>query len=131
MARPASTTVTEAEQAILDVLWRLEEASVREVTDALSEQKSVAYTTVLTMLGVLHRKGLVSHRPEGRAFIYRAAVSKDEVRGRALGSLLTQLFDGSAEALAAHLFESHVLDSETIDALRERIRDSEQKGKRA
>jgi BlaI family penicillinase repressor len=128
MARPPSTTVTEAEQAILDVLWKAGEASVREVTDQLSQQKEVAYTTVLTMLGVLHRKGLVEHRQEGRAFIYRAAITKTEVRTRALSSLLSQLFDGSAEALAVHLLENHDVDAQTLQALRERIRSKASEG---
>ncbi len=128
MARPVASAVTEAEQAILEVLWARGEASVRDVTEALAHDKTVAYTTVLTMLGVLLKKGLVSHRPEGRAFIYRAAVSRDEVRGRALHNLLAQMFDGSPEALAVHLVENHALDPDKLKALRDRVKAARTEG---
>lgn len=121
MARPASLTVTDAERAILEVLWDRGEASVREVTDALSASKPVAYNTVLTMLGILHRKSLVDYRQEGRAFIYRAAVSRDEVRTQALDNLLRQFFDDSPEVLALHLVQSHALDANDLDRLRGKV----------
>lgn len=122
MARPPSPTVTDAEQAILEVLWELGEGSVREVAERLSARKPVAYTTVLTMLGVLRRKGLVTHREEGRAFIYRPALTKDQVRERALHRLVSQLFDGSPETLALHLLERHDVDPDRLRALGEKVR---------
>jgi predicted transcriptional regulator len=121
MARPSSQAVTGAEQAILEVLWELGEASVREVADRLAQQKLAAYNTVLTMLGVLHKKSLVTFRQEGRAFIYRATLTKDDVRDRALTSLLDQLFDGSPERLALHLVQNHEVDPAKLQALREKV----------
>lgn len=120
--------MTEAEQALLEVLWESGEASVREVTDHLSQHKSVAYTTVLTMLGILHKKNLVTYRQEGRAFIYRPTVTKDDVRDHALGNLVEQLFDGSPEMLALHLLKSHGVDPEKIRALREKVKAAKEKG---
>ena len=122
MARPLSASVTEAEQAILEVLWELGEGSVRDVASGLARHKPVAYTTVLTMLGVLHRKELVEFRQEGRAFIYRPTLTKTDVRDRALHNLMAQLFDGSPDALAVHLLEHHDLDPAKIDALRDKVR---------
>ena len=122
MARPPSQSVTEAEQAILEVLWELGEASVRDVANGLAPHKPLAYTTVLTMLGVLHKKDLVAFRQEGRAFIYRPTVTKSDVRERALHNLMAQLFDGSPEALAVHLLEHHDVDPVKIDALRDKVR---------
>lgn len=122
MARPSSQSVTEAEQAILEVLWELGEGSVRDVANGLAPCKPLAYTTVLTMLGVLHKKDLVEFRQEGRAFIYRAALTKADVRDRALQNLMAQLFDGSPEALALHLLENHAVDPGKIEALRAKIR---------
>lgn len=121
MARPSSPTVTEVEQALLEVLWDAGEASVREVTDRLSLTRPVAYTTVLTMLGVLHKKHLVHYRQEGRAFIYRPAVTKDEVRDHAIGNLMQQLFDGSPEMLALHLLQNHGVDPDRIRTLRQKV----------
>lgn len=130
MARPPSQSVTEAEQAILEVLWELGEASVRDVANALSQQKPAAYTTVLTMLGILHKKELVEFRQEGRAFIYRPTLTKADVRDRALHNLMAQLFDGSPEALALHLLENHDVDPRKIEAMREKIRRAKSKGAR-
>ena len=79
-------------------------------------------TTVLTMLGVLHKKDLVAFRQEGRAFIYRPTLTKTEVRDRALHNLMAQLFDGSPDALAVHLLEHHDIDPARIDALRDKVR---------
>lgn len=110
MARPTSPTITDSERAILEVLWDHDEASVREVADELSRHKPLAYTTVLTMLNVLSKKGLVTHRPEGRAFIYRAAVTREQARKQALDHLLQQFFKGSPNMLAQHLVSEHDID---------------------
>jgi BlaI family penicillinase repressor len=88
----------------------------------------VAYNTVLTMLGVLRKKELVTFREEGRAFVYRAAVSKDDVRTRALDQLLGQLFDGSPEALAVHLLSNHDIDPAVLQGLRDKVRAARKEG---
>lgn len=121
MARPPSPTLTKSEQAILEVLWDKGEASVREVADALALHRPVAYTTVLTMLNVLARKELVTHRAEGRAFIYRAAITREQARAQALEHLLTQFFDGSPDLLAQHLFQEHGVSRAEVKALRSKV----------
>jgi BlaI family transcriptional regulator, penicillinase repressor len=121
MARPTSSTPTDSECAILEVLWRKKHASVREVVDELSAEKPVAYTTVLTVLGIMARKGLVTHRVEGRAFIYSAAMSRAKARKQALERLLKQFFNGSPSVLAEHLISEHDLDATELQALRKRV----------
>lgn len=121
MARPVSPTPTPAEQAILDILWDKGEASVREVADVLGEHRPVAYTTVLTMFSVLARKGFVSHRQEGRAYIYHATLSREQARRQALDHLLLQFFDGSPNVLAQHLLDERGIDRNELQALRQRI----------
>jgi BlaI family transcriptional regulator, penicillinase repressor len=128
MARPVSTTPTDAERAILEVLWKKKEASVREVTDELSKKKPVAYTTVLTMFKILDKKGLVSHRTEGRAFIYSAAISRTEARTQALENLLKQFFNGSPNVLAQHLVNEHDMDVDELKALQEKVDTAAKKG---
>lgn len=129
MARPPSPTLTKVEHAILDVLWDRGEASVRDVADELSKRKPVAYTTVLTMLGVLHKKSLVTHRQEGRAFIYRAAITREQARKHALSELLLQFFDGSPNVLAQHLVAEHEIDQAELKALRSKVDAAKAKGK--
>ncbi|WP_368563232.1 BlaI/MecI/CopY family transcriptional regulator [Pseudoxanthomonas sp. UTMC 1351] len=121
MARPTSPALTDAERVILEVLWKKKEASVREVTDELSKKKPVAYTTVLTMFKILDKKGLVSHRTEGRAFIYSAAISRSDARRQALENLLKQFFNGSSNVLAQHLISEHGIDPEELKALQEKV----------
>ncbi|NZA24960.1 BlaI/MecI/CopY family transcriptional regulator [Luteimonas sp. SJ-92] len=121
MARPTSPTPTNSERAILEVLWTRKEASVREVAEELSKTKPVAYTTVLTMFKVLERKGLVAYRTEGRAFVYRAAISRVEARRQALNNVLRQFFGGSPDVLAQHLIEEHDLDLAELQALQDRV----------
>lgn len=130
MARPASPTLTESERAILEVLWKKKEASVREVADELSKRKPVAYTTVLTMFKILDKKGLVSHRTEGRAFIYSPAISRNEARKQALESLLRQFFNGSPSVLAQHLLSEHDMDLAEIKALQAKVDATTAKGGR-
>lgn len=124
MARPSSPTLTKSEQAILEVLWDRGEASVREVADELARHKPVAYTTVLTMLGVLGKKGFVTHRQEGRAFVYRAAITREQARQQALDHLLQQFFEGSPNLLAQHLVKEHGVERGELDALREKVRNA-------
>jgi predicted transcriptional regulator len=121
MARPKSTAPTKAEREILEILWIKERATAREVTNALSKTKAVAFTTVQTMLKILDDKGFVTHRSEGRAFIYRPAISRSQARNIALRQLLGQFFDGSPQALAQHLLEEHKLDLTELEALQARV----------
>ncbi|WP_426355004.1 BlaI/MecI/CopY family transcriptional regulator [Stenotrophomonas maltophilia] len=124
MARPASQNPTPAEQAILDILWDKGEASVRDVADVLGQHKPVAYTTVLTMFNVLAKKGFVSHRQEGRAYIYHATLSREQARRQALDHLLHQFFDGSPNVLAQHLVDEREIDRNELQALQQRVSDA-------
>lgn len=121
MARPASPIPTDAERAILEVLWAKKQASAREVTDALSESRTVAYTTVQTMLKILQRKGFVTHQTEGRTFIYRPTVTRAQARSSALRQLVGQFFGGSPKALAQHLLNEHEIDLADLEVLQAKL----------
>lgn len=121
MARPKSPIPTKAEREILEILWTKEHASAREVTEALSKIKAVAFTTVQTMLKILDDKGFITHRSEGRTFIYRPAISRSQVRNSALRQLLGQFFNGSPQALAQHLIEEHRVDLAELEALQTQV----------
>jgi predicted transcriptional regulator len=121
MVRPSSPIPTEAERAILEVLWARKQASAREVTDALSETRTAAYTTVQTILKILERKGFVTHRSEGRTFVYCAAVTRAQARSSALRQLVGQFFGGSPKALAQHLLSEHEIDLAELEVLQAKI----------
>ncbi len=118
MSRPPSKTLTEAEQRVMQALWRRGEASVREVTDDLPADHEVAYNTVLTILGILHKKKYVSFRREGRAHIYAPAVSQTAARNEALDHLVSRFFGGSKNAFAQYLLDEEQLDSAELEDLK-------------
>lgn len=90
---------TEAELAILNVLWRHGEATVRDVYQALYHDEGGGYTTALKLMQVMHAKGLVERDESGRAHAYRPVLTKERTQGRFLGDLLQRVFDGSASRL--------------------------------
>ena len=87
----------------LSVLWPMGEGTVREIHRALAASRPRAYTTVLTIMDRLEQKGIVARKKVGRAFRYRATLSAEEARLKAVEKIVQGFFDGSPAALAAHL----------------------------
>ncbi len=87
----------------MNTLWPMGEGTVREIRDRLAERRPRAYTTIMTIMDRLARKGVVERRKVGRAYTYRANVSADEARAQALGQVVDNFFGGSKEALIAQL----------------------------
>lgn len=104
MPRKKSEHLTPLELEIMKVLWEAGPASVQTVQQRL--EGSRAYTTVQTMLNVLHRKGKVTRVLEEKAYLYRPAVSRSQAIGHALGDLVDRMFGGSAESLVMSLVET-------------------------
>lgn len=87
----------------LKVLWTLGEGNVKDVRQALTENRNLAYTTVMTVLDRLARKGGVARRKVGRAFVYAPVLSRGFLRGLAVQDLVDRFFEGSEDALIEHL----------------------------
>jgi predicted transcriptional regulator len=87
----------------LKALWKLGEASVRDVREYLAASRGLAYTTVMTLLDRLTRKGATARRKVGRQFLYSPVLQREVVRGLAIKELVDGLFDGSEADLAARL----------------------------
>ena len=121
MPKPKSDVLTEAEQRVMRILWEKGEASVREVTEALEKTYPVAYNTVLTILRILTDKHYVIPRQDGRAFIYRPAVSRAEARSRALRKVVSTFFEGSPKELAQHLIRTEKLSAKELKALKNEL----------
>ena len=121
MARKVSKTLTEGELRIMEVIWKLQSASVRDVTVVLQEKGSVAYNTVQTMLRILEEKGYVKHTKSGRSFIYSPLVEQHRARSAALKQLLSSFFDDSPRSLVVNLLEDEELDASDIQKLKELI----------
>jgi predicted transcriptional regulator len=91
---------------IMKALWDRAEASVADVLEALGPGAGLAYTTVATMLRKMEGRGLVTHRSEGRRFLYRAAVSPDAVTRSMADDMLERLFEGRLADLLSHLLST-------------------------
>jgi len=121
MARKKSTQLTDSEQSIMEILWKKEQASVREIADILSEEKTAAYTTVQTMCKILAEKGYADFHKEGKAFIYSPKITQKDARKGALTSLLNKFFGGSPEVLAQHLMQETDIELDDLAALQKEI----------
>ncbi|MCW8125371.1 BlaI/MecI/CopY family transcriptional regulator [Microbulbifer halophilus] len=121
MARKRSEQLTDGEQGIMEILWERGESSVKDIAGALAAEKPVAYTTVQTMCKILAEKGHADFRKEGRAFIYRARMSRTEARQSALKNLLNRFFGSSPELLAQHLMRETDIELKDLEALQKKI----------
>ena len=109
---PPRKKPTNAELAILRVLWVRGPSTVREAADALKRQD--AYTTVLKQLQIMTAKGLVRRDESSRTHIYRAAYSEDRTRRQIVSDLLNRLFDGSAASLVMHVLSDRTTTEEEL-----------------
>ena len=121
MPRRPSTTLTEAELRVMEVLWELGTATVAEVVQHLAPEVPLAYTTVLTTLRILEEKGHIDHTKRGRAHVYRPLVNQGEARRSVLRYMMDRFFDNSPHLLMAKLMEEGDLDLEEIRRLKETL----------
>src|SRR4051794_6235997 len=115
MARNTSEALTEREAEVMDVVWRLGEATAQQVREALPG--SPHDSTVRTLLRILETKGFVTHEVRGKVYVYRAAVGRGEAQRVALRGVLNRFFAGSAEDLVLRLIEDEQLTPGQLDEL--------------
>lgn len=127
---PKTQTLTPLELEIMNLLWDHGPATVGELQPRMA--KEPAYTTVMTMLNVLLRKGKVKRVQEGRAYRYRPAVTRQKATGNALEDLVKRMFGGSDDALLMAFVETRGITSGDLDRLSKVVAEAEaQKAGRA
>jgi predicted transcriptional regulator len=108
--RPPS--VPDSELDVLKVLWDRGQGTVREILETLrAAGRQWSYATVATLLDRLENKGMVTSDRGGLAFVYRPAISAQEVRQKRLKNLVEKLYQGEPGLLVLHLLKSHPLDA--------------------
>lgn len=117
--------LAELQLAIMQVLWEQQEASVGNVRDALESLRSLAYTTVGTMLAKMEAKGLVDHRSDGRVNVYRPIVKREQVRQSMMSDLTERLFQGDVAQMMCHLLDGESVTQEDLAELKRLIRRKE------
>jgi len=117
---PVHNTVglTGLQLSILDVLWQRGEATTQEVGQHLNRERTLALTTVATLLSRLERKSVLIHRREGRQYVYRATVTQSEVRRSKVRDLTETLFGGDATALLSHLVRADDVELDELKRIR-------------
>jgi BlaI family penicillinase repressor len=124
MTQRKTERLTPLELEIMSVLWETGPANVQTVQQKLPRE--LAYTTVQTMLNILHRKGKVKRTLKDRAYFYRPVVSRSQVVRQAVSDLVEHLFGGSAESLVMSLVETKHLDAEKLNRINRLVKKSEE-----
>jgi predicted transcriptional regulator len=101
----------------MKVVWEKKAATVREVYEELRERKSVAYTTVMTMMNILETKGHLVKRPEGRAYVYEPVQAKSQVISTMVQDFLDRVFNGAAQPLLLNLVQDRKLSQDDLDEI--------------
>jgi predicted transcriptional regulator len=117
-----SNTLTEAELRLMKILWRRGDSAVNELVAALPQDEPLAYNSVLTTIRILEQKGYVSHRQEGRAFVYRPRVAEHEAGRSEVRNVLHRFFGNSREQLVLSLLGDDEITPQELDRLQEAIR---------
>jgi predicted transcriptional regulator len=125
MARHKSEQLTPSELEIMHVLWVTGPANVQMVQQHL--ERELAYTTVQTMLNILHKKGKVKRTLKDRAYFYKPAVSRSHVTTQHITDIVDRLFGGSAESLVMSLVETKHLTRKKLAQLQKLLEDEGKK----
>jgi predicted transcriptional regulator len=113
MSRKKSLVLTDHELRLMEVLWRRARATVADVVESLAPPP-LAYSTVLTTLRTLEQKGYIVHEEDGRAYVYRPLVARDEAAKSATRHLLDRFFGSSPGALAVTLLDDTQLTDDDV-----------------
>jgi predicted transcriptional regulator len=113
--------LTDGELKLMRVLWKQGPSTVAAVVDAVADASPPAYNTVQTMMRILERKGFVSHRKSGRAFVFETLVDESHARKNAIRHVLDRFFDNSPGSLVLSLLEHGDVPDAELLRLRELI----------
>lgn len=113
---------TEGELELLTILWDRGQATVRELFEAVNQQRPVVYTGVLKLLQIMAEKGLVERDERERAHVYRAAIAKSDTERRFVRELSQRFFSGSAAQLALRALEMESASEADLDEIRKLLR---------
>jgi predicted transcriptional regulator len=116
-----SITLTEAELRLMRLLWARGESAIADLVQALPDDTPLAYTTVLTTVRILEKKGYVHHRQVGRAFFYTPCVAEQEARRTEIRHVLQRFFGNSRERLVLSLLGDADATPEELERMKKAI----------
>ncbi|MBV8114241.1 MAG: BlaI/MecI/CopY family transcriptional regulator [Silvibacterium sp.] len=122
-----SITLTEAELRLMKILWRRGESAVGDLVAAMPDGETLAYNSVLTTIRILEQKGYVTHRQEGRAFIYSPCVEEHEASRTEIRHIMQRFFGDSRERLLLSVLRDEEVTPEELERLKEAIAAAERR----
>ncbi len=111
----------------MKIVWQHGSATVRDVYEELLKSRKIAYTTVMTMMGILEKKGRLAKTLRDRAYVYSPTESQGEVVGSMVREFVKRVFDGSAKPLLMHLVENKEINRAELDEIRQLMRKRQRK----
>ena len=115
---PMSEPLGQLQLQVMEVLWRLGRGTVADVHEVLNRKRKIAYTTVLTTLRALERRGVVSHEQEGKAYVYEPTVSRADHAASSVDRLVNDMFGGRHEELLCHLLGAERIGRKELAEIR-------------
>ena len=123
--RTPHPTLTPQELAIMKVVWARDKATVRDVYEALRAKRTIAYTTVMTMMRILEEKGYLKKTLVDRAHVYKPAQRRQQVIGAMVRDFLDRVFDGASDRLLVHLAKDNKLTEKQRRIVKQLIEEQE------
>jgi predicted transcriptional regulator len=123
--RPRRHVLTDSELEIMKIVWRRGPVTVRDVYEELLAQRKIAYTTVMTMMGILESKGYLKKSQGDKAYVYKPAQPQAQVVSSMVRDFVNRVFNGSAKPLLVHLAENEDLSPEEVDEVRRLLKEKQ------
>lgn len=118
--------LTPLELKVMNILWRLRKAFVKEIIDEWTDETPPAYNTVSTIVRLLQKKGFVDHKAYGRSHQYFPAINKAQYQKRHLSNVLNNVFAGSMQGLVSTLLNEKSVSQDELAKLKKLIEESEE-----
>ncbi len=126
MARKKAKSFTDVELEFMQVIWNAGKASPDDIDRSLRENgRDISVGSIRNVLAIMQDKGYITRRKEGKAYLYRAAVGKDEARSNLIGDILSNMFDGSESLVVAALLDRKDIGRDELEKIKRMIQELE------
>jgi BlaI family transcriptional regulator, penicillinase repressor len=121
---------SDAELEILQIIWEVKEARVKDIFEKLNQLREVGYTTILKTMQIMHEKGVLEREADGKSHIYRALVEKKDIQEKFLDKILNKVYHGSAYNLVMSALGNYTASENELEKIKDFIKQQELKAKK-
>ena len=119
-------SLTKAEEEVMQILWDIKEANVKDIISRMPEPKP-AYNTVSTIIRILETKEVVDHKQKGKGYIYFPLIKKEEYSQSSLNKLMAGYFDGSFKSMVSFFMKKNDVNTQELEEILKMIEDKKEK----